>query len=114
MATVKLTPNYAILNDGIALASVVSQGEEDGVAVALSAQDTKTAILLQNAGGSTASAYISSEGGTVEGFTVSVGAGETRVVVVDSGFYKHLKGELKGHVHISVDPTVKVSAVVLP
>ena len=83
----------------------------------LSGGDYKTAILMNNAGSASAN-VVFSIGNGIQGagsnLTVAVGAGKTKAIVLDSGYFKSVSGTAKDAVTITPSAAVSFTVVELP
>lgn len=83
----------------------------------LSGGDYKTAILMNNAGNASAN-VVFSIGNGIQGagadLTVAVGAGKTKAIVLDSGYFKSVSGTAKDAVTITPSAAVSFTVVELP
>lgn len=79
--------------------------------------DYKTLLVFSNAGGSAATVTVKvgdGIGGAGEDLTMSVAAGKTGYLVVDSSYYKITGAEKKGFAAVSASAAVSVTVVELP
>lgn len=83
----------------------------------LTGGDYKTAILMNNAGNASAN-VVFSVGNGIQGagsnLTVAVGAGKTKAIVLDSGYWKNVSGTAKDAVTITPSAAVSFTVVELP
>ena len=85
--------------------------------VELTGGDYKTLILINNAGNASANAVFS-VGNGIQGagsaLTVAVGAGKTKAIVLDSGYWKSVSGTAKDCVTITPSAALSFTVVELP
>ena len=83
----------------------------------LTGGDYKTLILMANAGSASAN-VVFSVGNGIQGvgsnLTVAVGAGKTKAIVLDSGYFKNVSGAAKDAVTITPSAAVSFTVVELP
>jgi len=79
--------------------------------------DYKTLLIFANAGEASATATIAIGNG-IQGvgadLVVTVGAGETHAIVVDSGYFKNVSGTNKGLIKVTPSAALSITAVELP
>ena len=83
----------------------------------LTGGDYKTAILMANAGESSATvAFAIGNGiqGAGANLSVTVGAGDTMAIVLDSGYFKNVSGTAKDAVTITPSAAISFTVVELP
>jgi len=79
--------------------------------------DYKTMIIMTNAGEASATATIAIGNGIQgvgDNLTVTVGAGETHAIVLDSGYFKNVSGTNKDFIKITPSAAISFTAVELP
>ena len=85
--------------------------------IELTGGDYKTAILIANAGSSSANAVFSIGNG-IQGagspLTVAVGAGKTVAIVLDSGYFKNVSGTAKDCVTVTCSAALSFTVFELP
>ena len=83
----------------------------------LTGGDYKTVFLIANAGNASATATFAIGNG-IQGagsaLTVAVGAGKTKAIVLDSGYWKNVSGTAKDAVTITPSAAVSFTVVELP
>lgn len=79
--------------------------------------DYKTLFLFNNAGNASATATIAAGDGIQGGgsnLVVTVAAGKTMGVVVDSGYFKNVSGEYKDFIKVTPSAALSVTIIELP
>ena len=113
MATTKIERVYAHINDGHKVAWKAVTGD---FALDMKGKDHKTALMF-NAASGTPKVTIpvgNAIGGVGEGIEFTMATGETRLVVVDSSYFKTVSGENNGYVVGKTSASVNVAVVQLP
>ena len=103
-------------NEATVLPELTEVAAGEGALVPFDTDDAKTLILIENAGGETATAVIHKGDGIqgVADMEVEIEAGATVCIVVESMKFKNMSGENKGNVLITGSANLKVGCVVLP
>ena len=110
------TSGYPILklNEGSEVAAV---SKSAAFTVELTGGDYKTVILIANAGNAAATATFA-VGNGIQGagsdVVVSVGAGKTKAIVLDSGYFKNVSGADKDAVKITPSAALSFTVFELP
>lgn len=115
MAITSLSRDVLTLNEG---AEITITSASAVVGIDAKGGDYKTLLLFANAGGASATATIA-KGDGFQGagsdLVITVGAGETMGVVVDSGYYKQTEdADYKGYFKVTPSAALNISAIELP
>lgn len=114
MAITKVERTVMALNEG---ATIPVGAQSAAFGVDFKGGDYKTLLLFANAGGSSATVTIAKGNGfrgAGEDMVVTVAAGTTVGVVIDSGYFKNLEGEYANCVKVTPSASLNVSAIELP
>ncbi len=99
-----------------AITFTAASSAADGFKVNFEGKDYKTLIIVE--GGSTEGTITVKQGNGIQGvadITYAVGASATFALTLDSGVFKNVSGDNKGHVMIVPSTTaIKIAAVELP
>lgn len=115
MATVSVSKDFAILNTGKEL-TLASVGAGDTFQLAFGGADYKTAILVVNGAAASTITIPAGNGfaGAAEDLVYEVAANKTAVIVVDSGYYKKVSGELAGKIVGTASKACSMAVIELP
>lgn len=114
MAYTSVTRVHTKLNEGSVLAPTSVTGD---FKLDLMGADYKTAFLFTNAGASAVTVTVpvgNGLQGVGDSITISVGAGKTAVLTVDSGAYKTVSGDHAGYLVGNASGALSVAVVELP
>ena len=119
MAVTNITPTKMGIPDNLTeLEFVTATAAADGFLVDFTEQDEKTLLVFANGAESAAATVTIKAGNGIQGvadLVLSVPAGETHAVVINSGEHKFVSGENKGNVLVIPSAaTLTMGAIVLP
>ena len=121
MAIVKITPveldKHNIPSEEVTTSTFVTALDASaGAYYEHKERDDKYVIIAQNAGNAAANLTFK-HGNGIQGVVdkvVSIGAGKTRFITLESGAFKFMSGENKGRVLMTGSADIKVAVVKLP
>ena len=110
------TSGYPILEINKAKA-VTATSNSSAFKIELTGGDYKTLVLINNAGSASATATFA-VGNGIQGaganLVVTVGAGATQAIVLDSGYFKNVSGTAKDCVTVTPSAALGFTVVELP
>lgn len=114
MAITKITRDILSLNEA---AEITVTAASAACGLDMAGGDYKTLILFANAGEASATATVAIGNG-IQGVgadqVITVGAGETYGIVVDSGYFKNVSGDYKDCIKVTPSASLNVSVIELP